>query len=63
MTIRQTIVHASQRVIATDGKAYTVALILNEQIYAHDSGGWLKAITVCGDAWGGEHDQEYGLIA
>ena len=35
MTTKQTIVHSGQRVIATDGKVYTVAFVRNGQVWAY----------------------------
>mgnify|MGYP001617172143 CR=1 FL=1 len=62
MTNKQTIVHSGQRVIATDGKVYTVAFTRNGQVWAY---GYqcLYRITVSNDAWGSEHDQEIGFTA
>jgi hypothetical protein len=55
------IVHPGQRVIATDGKAYTVAFEHDGKVFAHGPTGEPYRITVCGDCWGGEHDQTIGM--
>jgi hypothetical protein len=62
MNTKQTIVHPGQRVIASDGKVYTVAHVRNGEVWAY---GYqcLERITVSNDAWGGEHDQTQGLKA
>ena len=61
--MRRSIVHPGQRVITTEGKTETVALVDQGKVYVFASEGWLKAVTVVGDAWGGEHDQTQGLAA
>jgi hypothetical protein len=60
---KQIVVYPGQRIVAKDGKTYTVALIIHNKVYVYDTNGWLKAVQVVGDAWGGEHDQTVGLVA
>lgn len=50
-------VHAGQRVITSHGTTVTVAFVIGNQVWAWWQG-VLKPVTVRGDAWGGEHDQE-----
>lgn len=61
--MKQIVVHPGQKVIGKDGRTHIVALVLHGKVYVHSRDGWLVAIEVCGDAWGGEHDQEIGLAA
>ena len=61
MADKQTIVHSGQRVIATDGKIYTVAYERKGIVWAYGDGCYVP-ITVSNDAWGGEHDQEIGIV-
>lgn len=63
MNKKQIVVHHGQKVIATDGKTHTVAVIVGEAVYAYGLYGFLYRIIVVSDAWGGEHDQTMGLAA
>lgn len=56
--MRKVIVYPGSRVITSDGDVVTVATIVGGRVYAYARDGWLKAVDVCGDAWGGEADQE-----
>ena len=60
---RQIIVHPGQKVIANDGKVYTVAYANGDKVFAFGSFGQPYRIIVCGDAWGYEYDQEIGIAA
>jgi hypothetical protein len=59
MTERQIVVYPGQRVIGTDGKVHTVAYTKDGQVFSTEA----QPIQVCGDAWGGEYDQEIGIAA
>jgi hypothetical protein len=61
--MRKIVTYPGQRVIATDGKTYTVAYSIAGKVFAFGSNGVPTEIRVCGDAWGGEHDQALGLAA
>lgn len=63
MSKRQIVVHPGQKVVTTEGRTETVAYMLRDIVYVHSVGGWLKAVRIVGDAWGGEADQTQGLAA
>lgn len=54
--MRKSIVYPGQRVITTGGDVVTVATVVGGRVYAYATGGWLKAINVVAEAWGGEFD-------
>lgn len=49
-------VYENQRVITSEGKTETVALVRNGQVYVFGAKGLPKLVKVVTDAWGGEHD-------
>jgi hypothetical protein len=59
--MRHTICYPGQKVITTEGRSEIVAFVLFGQVYVYGSNGWLRAVQVVGDAWGGEMDQAEGL--
>lgn len=61
--MRNPIVHPNQRVITTEGKVVVVAFVNHGQVYAFGRNGLPEKVKVCGDAFGGEHDQVLGLVA
>lgn len=61
--MRIPIIHPGQRIITTEGKSEIVAFVLFGQAFVYQPNGHFKLVEVCGDAWGGEHDQEIGLAA
>lgn len=61
--MRRSIVHPGQRVVTSEGRTEIVAMVLQGKVYVYSIDGWLKAVQVCGDAFGGEFDQELGLAA
>lgn len=56
--MRKVIVEPGMKVVTTGGDVVTVATIVGGRVYAYAVGGWLKAVDVVSEAWGGEHDQE-----
>lgn len=54
--MRKVIVEPGMRVKTTGGDVVTVATIVGGHVYAYAFGGWLKAVDVVCEAWGGEHD-------
>jgi hypothetical protein len=63
MNARKSIVYPGQKVITTAGKVVTVAFVNAGQVYAYGRNGLPEKAVVCGDAFGGEHDQVLGLVA
>lgn len=61
--MRKVICFPGQRVITTAGEVVTVAFVCNGQVWAFGRNGLPMLVTVCGDAWGGEVDQEVGVAA
>lgn len=61
--MRKIIVEPGQRIVTTGGEVATVALIAQGRVYVYSINGWLKAVDICCDAFGGEHDQTVGLAA
>ena len=60
--MRDIVLFPGARVITTEGEVATVAFVMAGQVFVYGRYGLPKAVTVCGDAWGGEHDQEIGLV-
>lgn len=68
--MKNQMVYSGQRVVAADGRVYTVAYLSPKgDVYAWNGRGGVTAIVVKHDAWGGEADQwatnagEYALAA
>jgi len=60
--MKQIVVYPGQKVVATDGNVHVVAYVNDNQVFSYKNG-VPQPITVCGDAWGGENDQTFGLAA
>ena len=56
--MRKPIVYPNQKVITTQGNVATVAFVSCGQVYVFGRNGLPVPVKVCGDAFGGEHDQE-----
>lgn len=54
--MRKVIVYPGQRVVTTGGDVVTVATVAAGRVYAYAANGWLKAVDVVSEAWGGEFD-------
>lgn len=61
--MKQIVVYAGQKVIDTSGQVVTVAYEDCGQVYAFGRKPYPEPVKVCGDAFGGEHDQLIGLAA
>lgn len=61
--MRKVIVEPGMRVITTGGDVVTVATIVGGRVYAYAVGGWLKAVDVVAEAWGGEFDNSLSNAA
>lgn len=61
--MRNTFVYPGSRVITTAGKVVTVAFVRNGEVWVFGERGFPVRVTVCGDAFGGEHDQSMGIAA
>ncbi len=61
--MRRIVVYPGQKVVTTEGKTETVAFVLFGQAFVFQPFGRFKLVEICGDAWGGEADQEIGLVA
>lgn len=57
--MRKVIVEPGMRVQTTGGDVVTVATIVGGRVYAYSVSGWLKAVDVVWEAFGGEHDMSY----
>lgn len=60
---RRTVLHPGQRIVSTEGRNEIVAFVLYGQAFVYQPHGRFRLVEVCGDAWGGETDQEQGLAA
>jgi hypothetical protein len=62
---RMAVVYPGQRVITSAGDVVTVAMVRGDGVVLAWRGNspWPLAVTVRGDAWGGEADQAVGLAA
>lgn len=56
--MRKVICFPGQRVILASGQTATVAFVNYGQVWVFGPNGLPMAATVCGEAWGGEHDME-----
>lgn len=61
--MRKVMVEPGMRVVTTGGDVVTVATVAAGRVYAYSMGGWLKAIEVAHEAWGGEHDNSMSNAA
>lgn len=61
--MRRSICYPGQKVITTEGRTEIVAFTMFGQVYVYQANGGVKLVRVCGDAWGGEMDQQQGLAA
>ena len=61
--MRKPIVYPGQRIITISGEVAIVATVVGDRVYVYSAHGWLKAVDVVCDAYGGEHDQSIGLAA
>ena len=61
--MKKVLVYPGQKVVTTDGRVVTVAFVNCGQVYCFGRNGLPEAVTVVGDAFGGEHDQLVGLAA
>lgn len=61
---KRTILYGGQKVITKDGVVATIAFVSRYGIpYVYGARGFPVPVAICGDALGGEHDQEIGLAA
>lgn len=60
--MRRAIVYPGQKVITTEGRSEIVAFVM-VGVFVYQPNGRFKLVTVVGDTWGGEMDQEMGLAA
>lgn len=60
---RRSILYPGQKIVTTEGRNEIVAFVLFDQAFVYQPKGRFKLVEVCGDAWGGEADQEIGLAA
>lgn len=60
---RKMILVPGQRVVLTSGDIAVVAFVRYGQVFVFGRNGLPVAGIPVGDAWGGEHDQEIGLVA
>lgn len=61
--MRKILVHPNQKVITTTGEVAIVAFVRHGQVFVFGRDGLPKAVDICCDAFGGEHDQTVGLAA
>lgn len=62
MQTRQIVVFPGSKVITRSGEVATVAFVNHDEVHVFDRCGSYKSVDICGDAFGGEHDQEIGLF-
>lgn len=61
--MRRAICYPGQKVITTEGRTEIVAFELFGNVYVYQASGSVKLVSVVGDCYGGEFDQEVGLAA
>lgn len=54
--MRKIAVEPGMRMQTTEGQIVTIATIVGGRVYAYTINGWLKAVDVVSEAWGGEFD-------
>lgn len=61
--MRKVIVYPGMKVVTTGGDVVTVATVVGGRVYAYAVGGWLKAVDVVHEAYGGEADNSLMNVA
>ena len=61
--MRRNVLYAGQKILTTEGRSEIIAFVLFGRAFVYQPNGHFKLVEVVGDCWGGEADQEQGLLA